>query len=889
MPRSNAVVSTLNAGELSPELYGRTDLQKYPQGARRLRNFLTKPEGGLFRRPGTRFVAEVMDSTKRHRLIPFDFSTTAAWGFLFGDGLARVLAAGSVVLAPTRTFQQGAVDIVSDQITIEDHGWKDQQGPITLTTTGTLPAPLAIATDYYIKKAQTLTFAPADITLGTPASITITSHGLSDEMGPYVLHSTGQFPGTTAELSGPRNASGNVYFVKVVDPNTIQLSLTKGGAALNITSTAGSGTLSLVPTADYLRDTFRLSQSPGGTHEDLTTTGSAPPDTHTMTPTQPQFEEIDIPWSEAELPDLKFAQQADTLYIVHPDHVPYTLRPVDDTAQAWELDELLMEDGPFEAENSTSVTMTTSTHLTQRGTMTLSDVSAINEGQGFVAADVGRLMRFSGIAGGNPDALLWCVIIGVQSSTVADVEIVRSEHFLGPGGSRFWRMGYFRKGNQPAAITFFEQRLALGGEAETPDTLHASVTKEFDRFSPTGEASWKKDTLFDVLDDNGIDFFAASNQLNKILWLAFGRSLVMGTPGGIFPVVAGSNNEAVTPTSIKVNQATVSGVNNIQAVNVGNRIVYAGRANRRLRALRFAFESDDFVSDDLTVLANHVLGRGQDAAELGIEEMVYAQERDSVIWSVRKDGVLLGLSFVPEQDVFAWHLHEIGGSFGSGNAVVESVMAIPSTDGTQDSVWLIVKRTINGATKRYVEIMEPNWESGLVQDGRFLDSHPEPYDGPPITVLNSGLDHLEGETVQILADEGVEPVQTVVGGQITLTQPASRIQVGLGYTSEFRSLPLELLSAAGPSAGIQGRIDHVVIQVLDTVGGKYSEDGLDFLPIYWRDGEDPMDLGVPPFTGFRKLAFPGRFTRDKQLWIRQDQPLPFQLLAMTVQASVGNR
>jgi hypothetical protein len=888
MPRAALLVTGFNAGEISPELLGRSDLAKYRQGVRRLRNMVVRPEGGAFRRSGTRFVAGVVDPTVRGRLLPYTFSTEAAFLLEFGDQRVRVFSNGGLVAAAARTFVAAGVDTTAEQITITDHGWKDGQGPLRLTTTGTLPAPLVVATDYFVKKPPTISFAAGDITTGTPATITVASHGLSDEMGPFVLHTDGRFPGTAGELRGPRNDDGVLYWLNVTGASTFQLATSKGGASINITL-AGTGTHRLVPTDDYMRDTFRLALTAGGAAIDLTSTGGGP-DTHTATPTPQQAFEIDSPYLEADLPGIRFAQQSDALYLVHEDYAIRTLRPVDFTAQAWELDELTLIDGPFQSINS-GLTTISGSGIANRQTMTLSSIADVNDGKGFEVADIGRFFR---VTNGNPatgavaTAMMWGIIIGVQSSTVADIEILRNHNYFPFPATVEWRLGFFRKGNQPRAISFFEQRLALAGEPETSETMHASVTKEFNRFSPTGEAVWTADTFLDVLDDNAIDFFVASNQFNRILWMAFGRSLILGTPGGIFPVLASSNNEAVTPTNINISQATVSGVSDVQAINVGNRVVYTGRANRRVRALRFAFESDDFVADDLTVLANHVLGRSLVASDIGIEEMAYALERDSIVWAVRKDGVLLGLTFVPDQDVFAWHLHEIGGSFQGGRAVVESVSVIPSSDGTRDEIWLIVKRTIGGVTARYVEVVEPNWESGDLQDARFLDSHPEPYSGVPVTVI-SGLDHLEGETVQIMADEGVVPEQVVSGGQVTLAAAASRIKVGLGFSSEIQSLPLELPDPTGVSAGKQARIDHAIINVLETVGGEQSRDGVTWESISWREGVHPMNQGVPPFTGFRKIAFPGSHTRDKEFWLRQAQPLPFQLLGATILARTGDR
>ena len=155
--------------------------------------------------------------------------------------------------------------------------------------------------------------------------------------------------------------------------------------------------------------------------------------------------------------------------------------------------------------------------------------------------------------------------------------------------------------------------------------------------------------------------------------------------------------------------------------------------------------------------------------------MAYQEEPNSIVWCVRTDGQLLGFTYQREQQVTAWHRHIFGGSFGSGNAVCESVEVLP-TDDSEYQVWVIIKRTINGVTKRYVEYLH-KFDFDETDDTSFnyLDSQLA-YDGSATTTI-SGLDHLEGETVSVLADGSTHPNKVVSSGGITLDRSSTKVKV----------------------------------------------------------------------------------------------------------------
>jgi hypothetical protein len=284
--------------------------------------------------------------------------------------------------------------------------------------------------------------------------------------------------------------------------------------------------------------------------------------------------------------------------------------------------------------------------------------------------------------------------------------------------------------------------------------------------------------------------------------------------------------------------------------------------------------------------------------------MAFAEEPNSLIWAVRSDGVLLSMTYRREEDVVGWARHILGGAFGSGNAVVESVATIPGANGAgqvQDSsarneVWLIVKRTIDGGTKRYIEVLERDFEGPLAddyedpedwraamiaaqKDAYYADSLLT-YDGAAVFSI-TGLAHLEGQTVKVWADGAVHPDRTVSGGSITLEASASVAQVGLGYTHRGKTLKVEGGTAAGTAVGRIKRIGGATFVVLDSHLLSFGPDLDHLVEIDFRTVEDPMDEPVPLFTGEVFREFDGDWGTDPRLVFQSDAPCPFALLALS--------
>jgi len=213
-----------------------------------------------------------------------------------------------------------------------------------------------------------------------------------------------------------------------------------------------------------------------------------------------------------------------------------------------------------------------------------------------------------------------------------------------------------------------------------------------------------------------------------------------------------------------------------------------------------------------------------------------------------------------------------------GKAVVDSVAVIP-TDDKEYQTWVIVKRTINGTTKRYVEYLnELDFDQTDNTTFNFLDSSLS-YSGSPATTI-SGLTHLEGQVVSVLADGATHPNKTVSSGAITLDRASKNVKVGLAFTSLLQTMRLDAGSQDGTSQGKTKRIYDITVRMFETIGIEVGPNLDDMERIPFRSSADLMDEGIPPFTGDKEIEFRGNYETDGFIYVRQTQPLPFTILSL---------
>ena len=562
--------------------------------------------------------------------------------------------------------------------------------------------------------------------------------------------------------------------------------------------------------------------------------------------------EISSPYLESELFDIKYAQSADVMYVCHPNHPVKKLARTGHTS--WSLTSVEFTNGPFMDHNIETTTITAShIHEGQTGTLTLSSTTGVNSNQGWLATDVGRLVH---VLDGHVK------ITGYTSSTVVSMEVL-SDISSGSAQTDFALGSFSSTTGHPSCVTFFEQRLVFAATLSQPQTLFFSKSGDYENMDDNYHGT--------VADDDSIIYTIASNQVNAIRFMTATRTLIIGTAGGEFAVSGGGSDIAITPTNILIKKQSNNGAANVDALAVGNATLFLQRARRKLRELAYNFDVDGYVAPDLTILAEHI-------SEGGFKQLSYQQEPNQIIWGVRNDGQLIGLTYQREQQVVAWHRHIFGGVFGNGNAVCESVATIP-TDDSEYQTYVIIKRTVNGATKRYVEfIHQYKFDETDDTSFNFLDSQLS-YSGSAVTTL-SGLAHLEGQTVSILADGATHPNKVVSSGSITLNRSATKVKVGLSYTSLLQTMRIDAGSQNGTSQSKTKRIYEITARLFESIGVEIGPDLNNMERIPFRSSANAMNSGISVFTGDKEIEFRGNYETDGFIFVRQTQPLPLTILSL---------
>ena len=793
MARVSSIVTNFRAGELSPRLEGRIDLQKYNEAAQTLQNMLVFPQGGTTRRPGTKFAGRSKDGGKV-RLINFEFSDEQAYVLEFGVNYIRFFKDGGILTEAT----------------------------IAITA----------------------------ITQANPAVVTSNSHGFSNGDRVFI-----------SGVVGMTQVNNLEFTVAGATTNTFQLSGVNSSAYTTYSSGGTVGKIVEVTTTYSITDIFEINH----------------------------------------------AQSADVLYLAHKDHEPAKLTRT--TATSFTLSDIAFVDGPYLDENLTDTTLYASSDT---GTVTITASASL-----FTSADVGRLIRFREVlevtydewaastsyandefvrydghvykqvtgstktSGNTPpvhtsgtetygdidweyrhDDTGYAKITVFTSATVVTAVVqeddggisVLPHNVVGSSNAtKKWSLGAF-DGDQgfPRAVAFYEERLYFAGTTGQPQSIFGSVTADFENHTPGTE------------DDKAVNITIASDQVNVIKHLLPARFLQVLTTSSEFTLSGGTGTTPVTPTNINVLRETTFGSSDIRPLRAGNSTILIQKGLEKVKEITFDLDTDGLLGVDLSILADH-LPRG------GLTDMIWQQEPELILWFVHSDGGLIGLTYDRANGAVGWHDHDLGGS-----GIVESITAIPS--GAEDQVYLSVKRTINGATVRHIETLTTIDFGDDVGDAFYVDSGLT-YSGSATTTI-TGLNHLEGETVAILADGAAHADKTVSGGSITLDRSSSKVHVGYSYSSIVETLRMEAGADDGIAQGKIKRIHGVTARFFKSVGAEIGPDvnNLDRLP--FRDSSMDMDTAIPLFSGDKEIFFPSGYDNDARVVIRQNQPLPMTVLAI---------
>lgn len=576
--------------------------------------------------------------------------------------------------------------------------------------------------------------------------------------------------------------------------------------------------------------------------------------------------EVATPYLEADLFDLHYVQSADVMTIVHPSYPPKELRRTG--ALTWTFGSITtgpIITPPTGVSSATAGpgggTPTNHTYVVTsiaKGTLEESLIS-LTTTKSWDLSVTGNVINLSWAA--VTDAIRYNVYkdvngdygyIGTAGGTSFTDDNIKPDSENTPSYSQ---LVFGSAGAYPRAVTYHEQRRCFAGSNNKPQSIWTTRTGSEQNFS----------YYIPTRDNDPIDVTVKAREVNTVRHLVPLGDLIALTTAGEWMISSG-DSFALTPSSIRVRPQGYVGASNVQPAVTESSALYCAAEGGHVRELTYD-KGGALRSLDISLLATHLFDY------YTISDISFAKGPTPILWAVRSDGTLLGMTYLPSQQVVGWHQHTTDGTF-------ESVCCI--TENGESALYAVVSRTIGGATKRYVERLKTRYFATLA-DAFHVDCGLT-YDGSPTAII-SGLDHLEGKSVAILADGAVHPRRTVTGGAVTLEAAASKVHVGLPITADLETLPLALqMEALG-----QGRyknVSQVWLRVYRS-SGIFVGPSFDKLTEAKQRHNEPY--GTPPAlkTDELQVTTLPKWTADGTVCIRQSDPLPLTIVSMSLETSVS--
>jgi len=575
--------------------------------------------------------------------------------------------------------------------------------------------------------------------------------------------------------------------------------------------------------------------------------------------------EVAHTYADADLMGLHFVQSADVLTIVHPNYPPAELRRLG--AASWALttisfaSTLIPPSGisvnALVGSGATLYTYKVAAVGPDGRQQSLASLSASNTNNLLTSGNINRVTwgavtgatryrvykQSNGLFGyiGQTDALQFD-----DDNIAADISNTPPEANNPFSGA----------GNYPGAVSYFEQRRCFAGSINAPQNLWMT------RSGTESDLTYSIPTR----DDDAVQVRVAAREANTVRHLVPMASLMLMTSAAEWRLT-NINSDAITPSSVSVKPQSYIGANNVQPVLVNNTLLFAAARGGHMRELAYNWQAQGFITGDLSLRAPHLFD-GFD-----IIDMAYQKAPHPMLWAVSSSGKLLGLTYVPEQQIGAWHQHSTDGVFESIAVVAES---------SEDYLYAVVRRTVGGLPVRYIERKRSRFFAS--QADQFIVDAGATYTGPSTTTIN-GLTWLEGKTVNVLADGAVQAAKTVNGGSITLDQEASTVQVGLPITADLQTLPMAFETMAF-GQGRQKNVNRVWLRVVQS-GGIFAGPTFDQLREFKQRTTEPY--GSPPnlISNEVQIDLMPSWQAGGQVCIRQTAPLALTITSMTIEAAVG--
>ena len=908
MATNAGVIGALNAGELSPLLEGRVDKEFYSAGGKTVENFLPLVQGPLVQRSGTYFIKEVKDSTARTAIIPFEFNTTQAYALEFGNLYMRVYKDNGLV---TLTSQAITAITKANPAVVTYSGSDTYANGDRVLITGVLG----------MVEVNNLEFTVANVNVGANtfelSGINSTSYGTYTSGGTVAEIYEIVTPYTTADLFetdgtlrlSVAQTADTMYIAHPSYPlrkltrtghtawTLTQVSLVNGPYAsangdetARILCNATSGTYDVGDAVSVQSNTAIF---------DANMTGML------FYMEEIYFSDIDVsPWTvnqaRSAIVGLQLSYNGNVYSQVRWQGTDGfgtgTVPPEHTVGDDWDGPKgavqsnlwrylhsrwaIVRLDTYTDTKNMSGTIVTYLSNGLAPAAKTITNVTnsaglfkVTSTAHGYSEGDYVTITGVGGTTGANGD---WKIVNILTNSFELEGSTFAGVYTSGGTAKRFstwkWRLGAFSvsKG-YPSIVSFYQERLVLASTSSQPDTIWLSCSGDYERFQV------KFANL--LTSDAAIDVTLASGQVNKILWATpTDLGLALGTSSREWLLGPAQTSTALAPDNVQAVPISDWGSKAIQPVRTGpGTTFFVQRSGRKVRDLGTTGDAEKGVGSDLIVRSEHL------TKDYPIVDVAWQQEPDAILWCIRSDGALLAFTFQKEQGVFAWTRHILGGNSDAGDTlapVVESICTIPASDGLSNQLVMIVNRYINGATRRYVEYLKPRYVTGTALAASYFVDAGLVYSGSPATTI-SGLTHLIGETVAILADGAVQPNQVVnASGQITLTSAASTVAIGLPMRARFQTMRLENPSAIGTSQGRRQIVAKAAIRLGAASQFRFGRSFTGMTTKALAATTDP--LGSPPAlrSGDVLVDWPGAWANEATLCFENVAPVPLLLHAI---------
>jgi hypothetical protein len=582
--------------------------------------------------------------------------------------------------------------------------------------------------------------------------------------------------------------------------------------------------------------------------------------------------QIGSPYGQNDIFDINYVQSSDVLTLVHPDYKPRELRRMGNTD--WELKVISFAQALQPPDNLTQTTVkesgttgartydyvVTSVNITGVEESEASD--PITSGETNLGQSTNRVTINWDAAAGADRYYVYKFQGGVfgyigqtTDTSFVDTNIAPDTLRTPPEPA----LPFEAAGDYPSAVTYFDQRRVFAATDNNPQSVW--MTKVASETNMT--------TSLPVQDSDAISFRIAARQQNRIRHMVPMSDLLLLTAGGEWRVFTGSG-EPLTAANMVARPQSYVGANNVQPVVTSLSAIYVSAQGSRFRELVYNAEGvGSYQTEDLSVLTPHMVNGYE------IKDLAFSRGPTPLVWAVRDDGALLCLTYLPEQKVRAWHRHT------TTNGHFESICCV--AEGNEDVLYAVVRRTINGAPRRYIERLQPQ-TLGEHEDAFFVDCG-DTYDGPPTQII-SGLWHLEGQTVNILGDGAVFPPQVVEDGQIELEHPVSKAHIGLPIVASLKTLPVTIEAAPTFGPSYVKNVSRAFLQVHRS-GGIFVGPDFDNLVEHKQRTDEPW--GSPPrlISGEVEVPLTTTWSKDGAVCVRQTAPLPLTVQSIALEVSVG--